>query len=247
MNSNSTITNIALFIKRAEEYQTKEFIIDAFASNNIGKVRDVTFIKKQGDYGNNYNGVVVIFEKWNMNGLVQKLFKEMSSSSDGTTRFYFNPNRYWFINIHKQKTADCEVSVAVDSSLPDKERIRQLEELVKSISAQNVYLQNTQEKSEKTIIDLEHKITQSHLINMELRCQLEEKDRERKWYEDKLTKQFEQMRKENNELRSNLAFNEIDITKKNLQIERLKEDIRDNCSILSYIETQAVEIKRMLK
>ena len=54
MNSTS-FTNVALFIKRAEEYQTKEFIIEAFDSNNIGKVRDVKFIKKNNDIPANFN------------------------------------------------------------------------------------------------------------------------------------------------------------------------------------------------
>ena len=42
----NSFINVALFIKRAEEYQTKEFIMDAFMVNNIGKVRDIKFIKK---------------------------------------------------------------------------------------------------------------------------------------------------------------------------------------------------------
>ena len=116
---NSSFNNVSLFIKRAEEYQTKEFIIEAFSSNNIGNVIDVKFIKKQGNYGKSYNGVVVIFEKWNMNRLVQKLLNEMSTSSDGTTKFYFNQNRYWFVNVHKQKNVECEEVASVDSALPD--------------------------------------------------------------------------------------------------------------------------------
>ncbi len=43
---NSSFTNVALYIKRAEEYQTKEYIIKVFAERNIGKVHDVKFIKK---------------------------------------------------------------------------------------------------------------------------------------------------------------------------------------------------------
>ena len=45
--------NKSLFIKRAEEYQTKEFIINVFHKKNIGKVNDVTFIKKQKHFFGN--------------------------------------------------------------------------------------------------------------------------------------------------------------------------------------------------
>ena len=75
--------------------------MDAFMVNNIGKVRDIKFIKKHNDIGKNYNGVIVIFERWNMNRLVQSLFDQMDVSNDGTTRFYFDSIHYWIINIQK--------------------------------------------------------------------------------------------------------------------------------------------------
>ena len=82
----SAIKNIMLYIKRAEQHHTKEFITNAFSSNNIGNVRDVRFIKKNDNCGKEYNGVVVIFEHWNMNSLVKSLFDQMSNSKDGTTK-----------------------------------------------------------------------------------------------------------------------------------------------------------------
>lgn len=121
MNSTS-FNNVALFIKRAEEYQTKEFIVEAFASKNIGKVRDIKFIKKYNDFGKSYNGAIVIFERWNMNTLVETLFNEMSTSPNGTTRFYFNDYRYWIINVHRQKLPECEEITTVDASLSEKEK-----------------------------------------------------------------------------------------------------------------------------
>ena len=57
----SSFTNVALFIKRAEESQTKEFIMNAFKNSNIGIVKEITFIKKNSN-GTPYNGVVVILK-----------------------------------------------------------------------------------------------------------------------------------------------------------------------------------------
>jgi hypothetical protein len=243
----TSFNNVALFIKRAEEYQTKEFIIEAFASSNIGKVRDVKFIKKQGDFGKNYNGAIVIFEHWNMNSLIQTLFNEMANSSDGTTRFYFNQYRYWIINVHRQKLPECEELVLVDSSLSDKDKISKLEELVKSMSAQIHYMQTRQERSERSMMDLEHKETYHGLVNMELRSQLDEKDWEQKWTEDELKEEMEKLREENESLRCRLAVNAIDMVRKDFQIEKLQQEISDNGCILSYVEVQAQEMKQMLR
>ncbi len=239
---NSTFTNVALFIKRAEEYQTKEFIIEAFDSNNIGKVKDVKFIKKQNDTGTNYNGVIVIFERWNMNRLVETLFSEMAASPDGTTKFYFNPYRYWIINVHRQKLPECEETTIVDSSLSDKDKISKLEELVKSMSTQMFYMQNRQEKSERTIMDFEHKEIRHHLINVELRSQLEEKDLEKKWAEDKLNEEIAKLREENEMLRARLAFSAIDLVRKDTQCEKLEEEAEEmKVAIRALLDTDPVK------
>lgn len=242
----TTFNNVALFIKRAEEYQTKEFIIEAFESNHIGKVRDIKIIKKHNDFGKNYNGIIVIFERWNMNRLVQTLFSEMSSSHDGTTQFYFEPHRYWIINVHRQKLTECEEFTVVDPLLSDKDKISKLEELVKSMSAQIHYTQTRQEKNERYLMDLEHKETHHHLVNMELRSQLEDKDWEHKLAEDDFKEEMVKLLEENESLRCRLALNDIDILRKDTKIEQLQEEVRDICNILSYIENQAQEMKQIL-
>ena len=98
-----SFNNISLFIKRAEEYQGKDFIINTFAFLEIGTVSDVTFIKKQNERGT-YNGAIVVFKQWNYNQLVKQIFDEMNNSDDGTTKLFFNSKQYWIINIHKQLT-----------------------------------------------------------------------------------------------------------------------------------------------
>jgi len=236
---NVSFNNVVLFIKRAEEYQTKEFIIEAFASNNIGKVLDVKFIKKHNDVGKSYNGVIVIFERWNMNKLVQTLFSEMAVSKDGTTKFYFSKYRYWIINVHKQKIPECDEIAIVNSSLPDKERINKLEELVKSMSAQIYYMQNKEEKTERLMMDYEHKDTYHHIVNVELHSQIDEKDWEKKWTEEDLKEDVQKLREENDVLRCRLASIAIDMTKKEIQCKQLQEELRDSSCIIAYIENQS--------
>ena len=70
----NSIEGITLYIKRAEEHHTKEYIVESFSKNDIGKVSNTTFIKKYNDNGNSYNGVIVEFERWTMSPNVKKLF-----------------------------------------------------------------------------------------------------------------------------------------------------------------------------
>ena len=244
---NSTFNNIALFIKRTEEYQSKEFIIQQFNNNNIGKVRDITFIKKQNDIGTTYNGVIVIFERWNMNKLVETLLSEMSSSPDGTTKFYFQHNRYWIIQVHKQHLPECEESTIVDASLTDKEKITQLEAIVKSMSAQICYLQTRQEKSERKMMENEQKETYHQLINIELKSKLEEKERDQIWEEEEHYREIESFKAENEMLRCRLTLNSIDLLGKEKECEYLRQETRDQENILEYINRQAREMKQMLR
>ena len=242
---NTTFNNVALFIKRAEEFQTKEFIMDAFASNNIGKVKDVKFIKKKQEMGNSYNGVIVVFESWNNNRLVEKLFQEMSLSSDGTTKFYYTPYRFWFIKVHRQSLPDANESVIVDTSLPDKERIEQLETLVKSMASQMYYMQTRQERSERLMMDCERKDTQHHLYNMELQTQLNEKDMERSWVEDEFKEEIEKLRNENVSLRCKLGLNGIELARKEQECSQLRQELSDNKCILDYVKNQQKEMQNM--
>jgi hypothetical protein len=216
---------MALFIKRAEEFQTESFIVDAFRNNNIGKVREVTFIKKNNDTGKKYNGVIVIFERWHINKLVETLLNEMSASPDGTTRFYFDQSHYWIINIHKQKMAQCEEVTLVDPSLSDNEKIAQLEEMVRSMSAQIHFNQKQQEKLDNKIADLEQKETHHHLVNMEIRAQMED-------VEERMATRLDLSNKQVDKL--------YDI------IEELEQDISDKNSIISYMEQQVQDMKTML-
>lgn len=243
----TSFNNIALFIKRAEEYQTKEFISEKFETYNIGKVRDIKFIKKNNDMGVSYNGAIVIFERWNMNSFVETLFNKMSSSPDGTTRFYFENNRYWIINVHKQQLPECQEQAIVVSSLSDKEKIKELESLVKSMSAQMCYYQNRQEKSERNMMELEFKETHHHLVNTELRYKLDEKDWQKQWAEDEFKAELKKLRDENNILKSEIALNAIVISRKDEEIENLKRDNLDNTCIILYLENQRNEMKKILQ
>lgn len=241
----NTFMNAALFIKRAEENQTKEFIMKAFKKSNIGTVREVTFIKKNNN-GVVYNGVVVIFEKWNMNKYVESLFNKMSESPDGTTRFYFEPKRYWIVNVHKQQLPECEESIIVDSNLSDKERIKQLEATISSMSAQIYYMQTNNERNERRMMTYEQNNIQQHLINTELQCQLEIKDMEKIWIEEERQKEIQKLKNENVCLRASCSLLETDVAKHLKKEQALKQDVEDLNNIVAYLENQLDDMSEMI-
>ena len=220
--------NVSLFIKRAEEYQTKEFIINIFHKKNIGKVNDVKFIKKQNHTGNSYNGVIVSFEKWYNNNLLNEIQK------NGTFKFNFN-NSYWFINVHKEVLEECK-EIILPNNLSDTDRIKQLEDLVKSMSSQINYLK---ERSERTIMDYEHKHTQQHLNNIELRAQLDDKDAERSWIESDFKEDIETLKDENQILSAHLE-------KKYYECLALKEELTEQTCMLVYTQNQITEMTQLL-
>ena len=226
---NHTFNNVALFIKRAEEYQTDKFIADAFASNLIGKVSNVTFIKKTDGYGRSYNGAIVTFDKWYMNSRVQDLFQEMSHSVDRTARFYYKPNRFWFIHVHKLSPTPQPISL--DSSLPDKTKINQLEAIIQSMSAQIYYLQTQHEQTERSMMSYEKHHTYSHLINSDLQSQLFMNQVEQGWIKDKAQAVIDSLRKDNNSLASQLLQKQEDIS-------NLKQELYEDKSIIEFIKDQ---------
>jgi hypothetical protein len=223
--------NKSLFIKRAEDYQNKEFIFNVFHKKNIGEVKDVTFIKKQNHTGKSYNGVIVTFKKWHNNSLIDEIME------GGTVKFHFN-NSYWFINLHKEPEVEKvdNVNIDIDINLSDKDRIKQLEDLVKSMSSQMNYLK---ERSERIIMDYEHKHTQQHLNNIELRAQLDDKDAERTWIEADFKEDIDTLKTENELMCAHLE-------RKYYECEVLREELKEKTCMLSYSENQITEMRNIL-
>jgi len=243
----ASFTNMALFIKRAEMHHDKDFICKAFTDNKIGKVKEIQLIKKTNDYGKDYNGVIVIFEKWEHNQLVKNLIKQMNSSADGTTKFYFNHPQYWFIKIHTSKTIEHKEIMHVDNTLPDKERIEELEKLVKSMATQIHFMETRQERSEQNMMDYEHKHIQNHLYNSELKCQLDLKDMEIKWNEDDSKELIQKLQEENSSLKCRLACTAINLAQKEIECNNLKQELQDEKTISNYKEFQTQEMKGLLQ
>jgi len=240
---------ISLYIKRAESHHTKEYITNVFFTSQYGKVSDVRFIKKSNNFGEEYFGAVVTFERWFMNGKVKNLFEQLNSSVDGSIKIFhdYSTRRYWFINEFKPEFPEFEELTTIGSDLPDKERIKELEKLVKSMSAQLLFLQTKQEKNERMLMEFEQQKTQDWLHNLEMKSQLVELESSSIINEKKLKQQIEKLEGENTELIDQVQQLHSHLQEKEFECDELLSELSDEKNIVTYLESQAEEMRDMLK
>lgn len=231
--------NVSLYIKRVELHLTSNFIITIFNQNNIGIVREVKFIKKTDNSGKEYNGAIVVFERWFTNSKVDKLLNDINNSDDGTTKFtYDNYGHYWYINIYTTCIIPETQQVAmVDSKLPDNQRIIALENLLQNMTTQLTYMQTRNEYNERLMVEYEQKQTRHYLSNVEIRSLLEDKqfelDNTINEYEYKLKTQYDEL----TVLKTKLACLCIDLVRKEEECELLKQELNDQNCIINYLES----------
>ena len=184
----SASVEFSIFIKRAETYITEETIINIFRTNNIGEVSSVKFIEKQQS-GKKYNGVLVNFKKWNTNSVTRRILEEIATSPDGTTKFYFNSHRYWFIKVHQEFTQEI-VEEGIESCDPS---IFYLQLTNKSLTENNEKLLEINEASKRKIRHQEWVHENLHEQIEELNEQIAELTEEQNQKEKLIKKQQEQI------------------------------------------------------
>ena len=234
--SKLTFNNISLYIKRAELHITSNFIINAFNNNNIGIVKEVKFTKKTDNSGKEYNGAVVIFERWFTNTKVNKLLDDMNNSEDGSTKFIYDKyNHYWYINIYNAVMPETQQVALVDASLPDKQRIIELEKLLQNMTTQMYYMQTRNEFNERQMMEYEQKQTRHYLCNVEMRTLLENKEDELKETKQNVNKDLEG---EIIVLKCKLANMAIDLVRKEEECDQLRQELSDEKCINNYLASK---------
>ena len=233
----STIKNISLYIKRAEQMHTKEYIMGAFERSHYGKVKDVKFIEKQNDNGTKYNGAIVFFELWFANKKVTKLFNEMQESADGCTKIFHDElrQRYWYVIEYKPKQSEieeCTVASVVDTTLSKDEQIVQLTKLVHSLTSQLHYFETTIQKNEQRMMDNERIQTYARLVNEDYKFQLSQQELYFDMDMEEIENREEELKKENAILKEKLLVKEE-------QCAILTNDLYDKDNMLHYYETHA--------
>jgi hypothetical protein len=179
------VKNIYLYIKRCEvSSANEEYVRNAFESNSYGKVSYTKFIEKSNsNTGEVYYGVIVGFNQWFQNDRVRKLFNDLETNEHGTAKIFHDRigQKYWLVNEFKQKLEEDAVedtTALVDDNLSDKEKIKALEKLARSLLVQMDHLQKTCEINEQKIMSYEETQRHDYIQNMGIRFNLEDKEQE---------------------------------------------------------------------
>lgn len=179
------MSNISLYIVRAELNHTEEYIKNAFMRKNIGTIKNITFISKENQRGQKYNGVIVDFDKWFDNNISKSLFENLIKSDVDSIQFYHNINQFWYIALNKQlkceSVNDDDISSVSDVlSYNSDERIKDLEQSLMNMKMNFTLMQNKIQKYEQMFMEYEHKDTNAYLQNMGLHAEIADKEAELK-------------------------------------------------------------------
>jgi hypothetical protein len=211
--------NIRLYIKRCEaNCANKEYICEAFKSNNYGIVNDIKLIEKNNANGEKYYGVIVVFGEWFMNERVRTLFHDLETNDFNTAKLYHDriTLKYWIVNEFKHKLEEDAIEdkrpLISEDLVDEKEKIRLLETLARSLLVQMEHLQVRCDKYEQTIMTCEENQRHDYVKNMGMRFEVEDKIQEleekNKQLEEK-NKQIDELNEKIQELTTIMAFSEI--------------------------------------
>jgi len=231
-------SSISLYIKRAEETITPEYVVDVFRKNDIGEVADATFIKKRDiGSGKDYYGVVVTFNRWFNTQRANALLEEISNTFGAVAKFIYNTqtNRYWWVQIHRVFVKEPEelpleiaTKVTGDTTLSDKEKIDKLVKMMQSMAIEMAHLQRNSEKTECMAMHAERKHTHNLMCHEDFLFQLELKDME--------LQDAQKEKREKDEEISNLKYRLEEVVREN---EETKLELYESECIISLLQQQA--------
>lgn len=229
----------ALYIRRAELHHTKEYIAKALEFNMYGIVKDVQFVaKSSGSIA--YNGVIVIFNTVFLNARVISMFNDLTDSTDKTSKIFHDfTGKYWIVNEHKQQELELdEEEDAVDDIIaeiaPDN-MVDTLTQMLKSSAVQMHYLQKSNQRNERQLMEQSNDETHSFLCNAELRDQIEEHIQ----YNKELKEDNAELKEDNRKLNAELIQCKTTIAclqiQHNIDLKDAKIELDDATQIISYM------------
>ena len=243
------LTNVTLYVKRAELNHDKNYIINACNDCRYGKIKDIKFIEKQDNNGKKYNGAILMFEDWYDSSTTKQLFNDISLSKDGSAKMYHDPirMRYWHVIIFRPKLFEeeqCNLEskismMSLSEGLNDKQRLEEMERKYNSMMGQMHYMQAQLEAAKVKMAEYEAQHTQDFLINFELKSQLEEKDAQVAELLKKKDEEIEILKWQN-------MMGNIELTKKQEECEALDQEVRDCGCIMNYLENEANAMKKII-
>jgi hypothetical protein len=242
MYSSYNWNKFALYIKRAELNQDEDYIKNALENfNNIGIVKNVSFISKTNEKGNKYNGVIVNFEKVFLEVDLFQLVEQFETNDDKTGKIYHNDFRYWIVQEYIQHSASAPQQTEINNI-----DVTNNEELILEYNL----LQKRCEKQERKMMEYEEQLMRKWFENIDLQLQVDKKDcviewrnkdieEQKKYYEENIhetrfkTYHFEKL---SNEYYNEMKCLEEELTNKKKVIEKMQQDFEIVYNMLGYYE-----------
>jgi hypothetical protein len=228
MTTTNTNNQTALYIRRAELYDTERYIIDTFKKLNIGIVSKLDIVRRVSNTCQEYNGVLVTFSEWFDTPEANSILSQINAHAEASAKIIHEPmrQRYWIVNKHQEYHERPEQSQASaqmsNYSVADLQYI--IEEMNRRLFRQDQELQMMRERQQE--YEIEH--MRLALTNEDLRCELKEK-------EDIILEQQDKM-----------VCMAIDMARKENECATLMETVREDRSILQLIESQAQDMRLLL-
>jgi len=171
----TAITNISLFVKRVELYQTEDYVRQVFTRMGLGEVSTINFIQRIDDAGvHKYNAAIIDFKQWYKSDATSALFTDLRNGTNGTKQVFHSRTKYWFIteyNLNEDDAALTRDNVArntITTQCSDQDRIQQLEAMVESMAAQLNHVTTDRELKACKITELNDVITKQQITEVNL-------------------------------------------------------------------------------
>ena len=215
-----------IYIPRVDLNHDKAYITKAF--NGFGNVSDVILLPKKDANGNEYNGAIVDV-CFNMeNPEVNKMISQFNTPND-SYKFYHYKTRFWYINDYKQQTTSVETESFKSTYTDSLEDVEELKKQINQLKFRLLSLESRCEQSERNFMDQEGIIMGHHMMNGELRTQLqhatniiEEKD-----------KQIEALKAEVHNQKCMRSLEAIKLVQKDNEITELKTEVQTKNLIIN--------------
>jgi len=177
----AAITNLSIFVKRVEFYQTEDYVRQAFTRMGFGEVSTINFIQRIDDAGvHKYNAAIIDFKQWYKSDATAALFADIRNASNGTKQVFHSPTKYWFVTEYHLSEEDSSLqrdNVArntITGQCSDQDRIQQLEVMVESMAAQLIHVAADRELQAVKITELNDVILKQQNTEASLSKQLED-------------------------------------------------------------------------
>ena len=175
---------MSIYIKRAEVNHTEDYIKHQL--KDYGSIDSMQFINKIDNFKKQYNGVIVNFNQWNYNNVVENLWQDLHANKDSPTKIYHGPknSKFWIVTEYKSVKSD---TVNVTNSNTDLDLSNLCDksiQIINDLQLKVKLLENKLEKKEQFCMQSEHSRMTTWMDAQGLEGEIVDLNMQLKWSND---------------------------------------------------------------